>query len=92
MKNFVSQGIMHTIDQSRRTRVNGRAELFRELRCKTACARREDKEALYEKYVRGFSITCDQVILVLLSGEFAHCIPPCPSLNVQQLEQSMLGS
>ena len=31
-KNFVSQGTLDTIDQSRRARVNDRAELFRELR------------------------------------------------------------
>ena len=33
-KNFVSQGRLDTIDQSRRARLNGRAELFRELRGK----------------------------------------------------------
>ena len=44
-KNFLSQGTLDTIDQSRRARLNGRAELFRELRCKTVRALREDKEA-----------------------------------------------
>ena len=44
-KNFVSQGTLDTIDQSRRARLNGRAELFQELRCKTVCALRVDKEA-----------------------------------------------
>ena len=34
-KNFVSQGTLDTINQSRRARFNGRAELFRELRRKT---------------------------------------------------------
>ena len=34
-KNFVSQGTLDTIDQSGRARLNGRAELFRELRHKT---------------------------------------------------------
>ena len=48
-KNFVSQGTLHTIYQSRRARINGRAELFRELRRKTVYALRVDKEA----YVRG---------------------------------------
>ena len=48
-KNFMSQGTQETIDQSRRARLNGRAELFRELRCKTVRAPRVDKEA----YVRG---------------------------------------
>ena len=49
-KNFVSQGTLDTIDQSRRARLNGRAELFTELRCKTVRAPRVDKEA---SYVRG---------------------------------------
>ena len=34
-KNFISQGTLDTIEQSRRARLNGRAELFRELRRKT---------------------------------------------------------
>ena len=46
---FVSQGTLDTIDQSRRARLNGRAELFRELRRKTMRTPRADKEA----YVRG---------------------------------------
>ena len=33
-KNFVSQGTLDTIDQSHRARLNGRAELVRELRHK----------------------------------------------------------
>ena len=48
-KNFVSQVTLDTIDQSRRARLNGRAELFRELRRKTVRVLRVDKEA----YVRG---------------------------------------
>ena len=48
-KNFVSQGTLDTIDQSRRARLNGRAELFRELRHETGRALRVDKEA----YVQG---------------------------------------
>ena len=44
-KNFVSQGTWDTIDQSRRARVDGRAELFRELRHKTVRALKVDKEA-----------------------------------------------
>ena len=44
-KNFVSQGTLDTIDQSRKARLNGRAELFRELRCNTVCVLRVDKEA-----------------------------------------------
>ena len=31
-KNFFSQGTLDTIDQSRRARLNGRAELFKQLR------------------------------------------------------------
>ena len=44
-KNFVFQGTLHTIEQSRRARLNGRAELFRELRRKTVRVLRVDKEA-----------------------------------------------
>ena len=47
--NFVSQGKLDTIDQSRRARLNGRAELFMELRRKTVRVLRVDKEA----FVRG---------------------------------------
>ena len=47
--NFVSQGTLDTIDQSRRARLNGRAKLFRELRRKTVRMLRVDKEA----YVKG---------------------------------------
>ena len=52
-KNFVSQGTLDTIDQSRRTRLNGRTELFRELRRKTVRALRVDKEPICEESVRG---------------------------------------
>ena len=48
-KNCVSQGTLDTIDENRRARLNGRTELFRELRCKTVCVMRVDKEA----YMRG---------------------------------------
>ena len=44
-KNFVSKGTLDTIAQSRRARLNGTAELFRELRHKTVRALRVDKEA-----------------------------------------------
>ena len=44
-KNFVSQGTLDTIDQSRMARLNGRADLFRELRHKTVRSLRVDKEA-----------------------------------------------
>ena len=44
-KYFVSQGTLNTIDQNHRAKLNGRAELFRELRRKTVCALRVDKEA-----------------------------------------------
>ena len=43
-KNFVSRGTLDTIDLSHRARLNGRDELFRELRHKTVCALRVDKE------------------------------------------------
>ena len=44
-KNCVSQGTLDTIDQSCRARLNGRAELFRELRHKTVPELRVDEEA-----------------------------------------------
>ena len=47
--NFVPQGTLDTINQSHRARLNGKAEVFRELRHKTTRALRVDKEA----YVRG---------------------------------------
>ena len=43
--NFASQGTLDTIDQSCRARVIGLAELFRELRHKTVCVLRVDKQA-----------------------------------------------
>ena len=44
-KNFDSQGTLDTIDQSHRDRLNGRAKLFREQRCKTVPTSGVDKEA-----------------------------------------------
>ena len=44
-KKFVSQGTLDTIDQSRKARLNGRAELFRKLKRKTVRALMVDKEA-----------------------------------------------
>ena len=44
MKNFVSQGTLDTIGQSCRARLDGRAELFGELRRKTGHSLRVDKE------------------------------------------------
>ena len=61
-KNFVSQWTLDTIDQSHRARLNGSAELFRELRHKTVCALRMDKEA----FVRGI---CEGVEHHLWSGD-----------------------
>ena len=51
--NFVSQATLDTIDQSCRARLNGGAELFRELRRKTVRALRVDKEACMRESVRG---------------------------------------
>ena len=48
-RRILSLGTLDTIDQSRRARLNGRAEMFRELRPKTVRALAVDKEA----YVRG---------------------------------------
>ena len=89
-KNFVSHGTLDTSDQSRRTRLNGRAELFMELRRKTIRALRVDKEAYVRGSVWGSSITCGQVILVLLTGEFTHCVHSSPSLGVLQFEQRVV--
>ena len=44
-RSFVSKGTLNTIDKSRRARLNGRGELFKELRRKTVRVLREDKEA-----------------------------------------------
>ena len=44
-KNFVSQWTLDTIEKDRRARLNGRVELFRELRHKTVRVLRVDKEA-----------------------------------------------
>ena len=44
-RRILSQGTLETIEQSRRARLNGRAELFRELRRKIGHALRVDKEA-----------------------------------------------
>ena len=44
-KNFVSQVTLDTSDQCQRARLNGRAELFRELKRKTVSALRVEKEA-----------------------------------------------
>ena len=65
-KHFVFQGTLDTIDQSRRARLNGRAELFRELRRKTVRVRRVDKEAS----VRGI---CDGVEHHLWSSDSDPC-------------------
>ena len=44
-RRILSQGTLDTIDKSRRARLNGRDELFRELRRKTVCVFRVEKEA-----------------------------------------------
>ena len=44
-KNFVSQWTLDNIDQSNRTRLNCRTELFRKLRHKTVHALSADEEA-----------------------------------------------
>ena len=48
-KNFVSQGTLDTTDQRLRSRLNGRAELFKELRHKTGHTLRVDKEAYVQR-------------------------------------------
>ena len=52
-KNCVSQGTLDTIDQSRRARLNGRAELFRELLRKTVRALSVASRPMCEESVRG---------------------------------------
>jgi len=71
-----SQGSLDTFDQSHKARLNGRAEQFRKLRCKTVCALRMEKEANVSGVCEGVEHQLCQVILVLLPGEFAHCVPP----------------
>ena len=79
-ENFVSQGTLDTIEQSRRAGFNGRAELFRELRRKTVCADGGQGGQCARNLWRG--ITCGQVILILLTEELVHCIPPSRCLGV----------
>ena len=52
-KNFVSQGTLYTIDQSHRAKLSGRAELWRELRCKPVRALRWTRKPMHEESVRG---------------------------------------
>ena len=88
-KNFVSQGTLDTIGQRRRARLNGRADLFRELRRKTLRALRVDKEA----YVRGI---CEGVEHHLWSNDsrpgYRGIRALRSSLGVLQLEQRVVGS
>ena len=48
-KNFVSQGTLDTIDQSRRARPNGRAELFRDDFYENCAVRPQDRYLFIEK-------------------------------------------
>ena len=50
---FVSQGTLDTIDQSRRARLNDRAEMFTEVRCKILHVLRVDKGPMCEDSVKG---------------------------------------
>ena len=87
-KNLVSQGTLDTIDQSCRARLNGRAELFRDLRGKTVRALRVDKEA----YVQGF---CEELEHHLWSSDSRHAyrgihalrfskpVPQCTAAKVE---------
>ena len=81
-----------TIDQIHTARLNGRAELCREVWQKTVLALKVVKEA----HVRGI---CEWVEHHLCSSdsqpvpvEFTHCVPPCSSLSVMQLERRLVGS
>ena len=88
-KNFVSQGTLDTIDQSCMARLNCRAELFTELRNKTARALSVDKETYVQEICEEVE---HQVNLVLLTGEFTYCVPPNPSLCGLLLEQRVVSS
>ena len=85
-KNFMSQGTLDTIDLCHRARLNGRAELFRELRHKTVRALRVDKEA----YVRGICEVVEHHLWPSDSHpayrEVAHSVHPSPTLGVLHLE------
>ena len=52
-KNYVFQGTLDIIDKSCRARLNGRAELFRELRHKTVPVLKADKEVSPVESVKG---------------------------------------
>ena len=91
-RRILSQGTLDTIDQSRRARMNGRAELFRELRRKSVRALRVDKEAYVRGICEGERASPVVVILILLTGEFGHCVRPSLSLGVLQLEWRVVGS
>ena len=91
-KNFVSQVTLDSIDQSRRARLNGRAELFRELRHKTVCTLMVDKKA----HVQG---NCEGVEQHLWSSDSRPVYRGIralrsskPSLGVLHLEQRVVGS
>ena len=50
------------------------------------------RRPMCEESLRGESITCGQVILVVLTREFVHCVHPSPSLGVLQLKKRAVGS
>ena len=87
-RRILSQGTWDTIDQSHGARLNGRAELFRELRHKTVPAVRVDQEA----YVRGI---CEGVEHHLWSSDshpaYRRIHALRSSLCVLQLERRVVG-
>ena len=92
-KNFVSQGTLDTNEQRHRARLNGRAELFSELRHKTVCVLRADKEANVRRIYEGvehhlwFSDSCPAYREIN-----ALVLTPSLSLGVLQLEQRVVCS
>ena len=91
-RRILSQGTLDTIDQSCRARLNGRAELFRELRRKTVRVLRVDKE----DYVRGIREGVEHHLCSSDSRPAYRGIRalhfPNPPLGVLQLEQRVVGS
>ena len=74
--------------------LTGRTALFRELRRKTVRALRVDKEADVRGICEGVEhhLWSSPNHLILLTGEFVHCVPPSQSLDVLQLERRVVGS
>ena len=88
-RNFVSQGTLDTIDQSHRTRVNGRTELFREFKHKTVHSLRVNREAYVREICEGVehhlwsSGSRNAYRGILYALHSSKPIPPCAAVRVQ---------